>query len=295
MHETLTRPTRVVPRATLVVGMNPADRDLHLLFIGDIVGGAGLALLEEELPALRARLRPDFIVANAENASLTGENPVDGAGMTRADVARLRALGVDAVTGGNHSLDSAEAVAALQEPEAVRPLNAGAERPGRGALVVARGGARLGVVSLASATAMPHVQPPYEALTRQLERWGDDAVDLVMVDFHGESVSEKQIFAWSVAGRVAAVLGTHTHVATLDDRVLPGGTAFVSDVGMTGPGGGMQGYAPDVFVDAMRHRHPVRGRGAFAQGPVELGAVLVRTHGSRAVEIERVGLDRRGR
>jgi metallophosphoesterase (TIGR00282 family) len=272
--------------------MDTPDRDLRLLFIGDIVGGAGLDLLEAELPALRARLRPDFVVANAENASLTGENAVGGAGMTREDVARLRVLGVDAITGGNHSWDSAEAVAALQEPEVVRPLNVTGGQPGRGALVIARGGVRLGVVSLASATAMPHVEPPYEALTAQLEQWGDDAVDLLIVDFHGESVSEKQIFAWSVAGRVAAVLGTHTHVPTLDDRVLPGGTAYVSDVGMTGPGGGMQGYAPDVFIDAMRQRRPVRGRGAFAQGPAELGAVLVRTHGGRAVEIERVSPQR---
>lgn len=292
MHGTLTRPLRWLPRATLVPSMEPSARDLRLLFIGDIVGDAGLDLLDEELPALRVRLRPDFVIANAENASLTGENPVGGAGMTRGDVARLRALGVDAITGGNHSWDSAEAVAALEEPEVVRPLNVTGEQPGRGALVVARDGARLGVVSLVSATAMEHVEPPFEALARQLERWSGDAVDLVLVDFHGESVSEKQTFAWSIAGRVAAVLGTHTHVPTLDDRVLPGGTAYVSDVGMTGPSGGMQGYAPEVFVDAMRHRHPVRGRGAFAQGPTELGAVLVRTHGGRAVEIARVGLPR---
>ncbi|MEJ2359323.1 MAG: YmdB family metallophosphoesterase [Deinococcales bacterium] len=164
--------------------MEPSARDLRLLFIGDIVGDAGLDLLDEELPALRVRLRPDFVIANAENASLTGENPVGGAGMTRGDVARLRALGVDAITGGNHSWDSAEAVAALEEPEVVRPLNVTGEQPGRGALVVARDGARLGVVSLVSATAMEHVEPPFEALARQLERWSGDAVDLVLVDFH---------------------------------------------------------------------------------------------------------------
>jgi hypothetical protein len=267
----------------------PTDRDARLLFIGDIVGDAGLDLLAEILPDLQRRLHPDFVVANAENASLTGENPVAGAGMTRHDVERLRALGVDAITGGNHSWDSAETVAALTEPEVARPLNVVGEAPGRGAVVVQRAGIRLGVVSLLSATAMPGVGPPFEALMRLLERWKEDPVDLVLVDFHGESVSEKQIFAWSVAGRVAAVLGTHTHVATRDERVLPGGTAFVSDVGMTGPSGGMQGYAPEVFVDALRHRHPVRGPGGFAQGPAELGAVLVRVRGGRALEIERLG------
>lgn len=267
----------------------PVERDVHLLFIGDIVGDAGLDLLAEMLPDLRRRLRPDFVIANAENASLTGENPVAGAGMTRRDVERLRALGVDAITGGNHSWDSAEAVAALIEPEVARPLNVAKEAAGRGAVVVERAGIRLGVVSLLSATAMPGVSPPFGALVQLLEHWSEDPLDLVLVDFHGESVSEKQIFAWSVAGRVAAVLGTHTHVPTLDERVLPGGTAFVSDVGMTGPSGGMQGYAPEVFVDALRHRHPVRGRGGFAHGPAELGAVLVRARGGRALEIERLG------
>lgn len=264
-------------------------RDIHLLFIGDIVGDAGLELLEGVLPDLRRRYRPDFVVANAENASLTGTNPVGGAGMTRADVDRLRRAGIDVITGGNHSWDSAEAVAALSEAEVVRPLNVAEGLPGRGALTVERGGVRLGVVNLISATALPQVTPPFEALLRQLARWDAGDVDLVLVDFHGESVSEKQIFAWSVAGRVAAVLGTHTHAATLDARILPGGTAYVSDVGMTGPGGGMQGYAPEIFVEAMRSRQPVRGPGAFAAGPAELGAVLVRAQGPRAVEIERVG------
>jgi len=270
--------------------MAPAP-NTRLLFVGDIVGEAGMALLEAELPDLRRRLRPDFVVVNGENASLSGENPVDGAGMTPGDVRRLRALGVDAITGGNHSWDGDDAVAALAEPEVLRPLNVTGDLPGRGALVVARAGVRLGVVNLASPTALPHVEPPYEALEAQLQAWRRvGAVDLVLVDLHGESVSEKQILAWSVAGRVTAVLGTHTHVPTRDERVLPGGTAFVSDVGMTGPGGGMQGYAPRPFVDAMRGRHPVRGRGGFADGPAELGAVLVRVEHGAAVDIERVVL-----
>ena len=270
----------------------PADRDIHLLFIGDVVGDAGLDLLASALPGLRQQLHPDFVVVNAENASLTGENAVAGAGMTSRDVERLRAIGVDAITGGNHSWDSAEAARALEAHEVARPLNVDPGASGRGAVVAVRRGVRLGVVSLISATALPGVRPPYDALVEQLERWQTDPVDIVIVDFHGESVSEKQIFAWSVAGRVTAVLGTHTHVPTLDDRVLPGGTAYVSDVGMTGPGGGMQGYAPEVFVDALRHRTPVQGRGGFAQGPAELGAVLVRARNGRAVEIERVGLPR---
>ncbi len=114
---------------------------------------------------------------------------------------------------------------------------------------------------------------------------------MVLVDFHGESVSEKQIFAWAVDGSVTAVIGTHTHVPTLDARVLPRGTAYVSDVGMTGPGGGMQGYAPAVFVEAMRRRMPVRGTGGWAEGEPELGAVLVTASGRRATAIRRIAAE----
>lgn len=202
----------------------PGGPEAHLLFIGDIVGEAGLALLEAELPSLQRRLRADFVVANGENASLTGESPVEGIGMTVRDVGRLRTLGVDAITGGNHSWDGDEAIAALAEPEVLRPLNLAGERPGRGALVVERRGVRLGVVNLASAT------------------------------------------------------------------VLPRGTAYISDVGMTGPGGGIQGYAPQPFVDAMRGGTRVRGSAGFAEGEAELGAVLIRVEDGRAIEIERVTL-----
>lgn len=273
------------------VGPQPEVR--RILFIGDVVGEAGLALLEAELPALIARTQADFVVVNGENAALAGPNPVHGAGMVPRDVERLLALGVDAITGGNHSWDGPHGESVHAHPRLLRPLNVGRAAPGCGALVLEKGGTRLGVVNLASRTALAHVDMPYDALVAQLEAWNarGGEPDLVLVDFHGESVSEKQIFAWSVAGRVTAVIGTHTHVATLDARVLPGGTAYVSDVGMTGPGGGMQGYAPGVFVEAMRRRMPVRGAGGWADGEPELGAVLVTAEGRRAVSIRRIDRD----
>ena len=260
---------------------------MKVLFIGDIVGESGLEFLEEHLPRLRSRLDPTFVVANAENLSITGSNPVSGCGMAGEDVSRLFELGIDALTGGNHSWDGPSAEAVHCDPRVLRPLNYSDRAPGRGTAILERNGTKLGVVNLASRTALPYVDQPHDVLERQLEEW-DGEVDAVLVDFHGESVSEKQIFAWSFAGRVAAVLGTHTHVATLDDRILPGGTAFVSDVGMTGPSGGMQGYDPELFLEVIRTRLPSRKEGKLASGPVELGAVLVRVEGGKATAIERL-------
>lgn len=263
---------------------------LKLLFIGDIVGEAGLAFVEEALPDLRAAQDPALVIANAENVAITGPSPATGCGMTRAALKRLFHLGVDVITGGNHSWDGPEAAEVSAHARVLRPLNYGFGAPGKGVLELERGGATFGVVNLASRTALPRADEPYDALVQQLRAWEDtgSVPDHVIIDFHGESVSEKQTFAWSVAGRVSAVLGTHTHVATFDTRVLPGGTAFVSDVGMTGPTGGIQGYDPELFVAALRTRLPPQQRASFASGPVTLGAVWVTLDRTGATSIERV-------
>lgn len=263
----------------------------RIVFIGDIVGEAGVAFLEDRLPELRERYAPDFVVANAENAAITGPNPVVGCGMTPESVERLTALDIDVLTGGNHSWDGPHAADVHAREHVLRPLNYGSRAPGRGAVTIARDGYTLGVVNLASRTALPYVDQPHDVLERQLEQW-EGEVDGVLVDFHGESVSEKQIFTWSFAGKVSAVVGTHTHVATLDTRIFPGGTAYVTDVGMTGPTGGMQGYAPDIFLEVIRTRLPSRKHAELAAGPVTLGAVCIELDGGRATSIERIELEK---
>lgn len=259
--------------------------------MGDEGPESGMALLERELPRLRNELRPDFVVVNAENASLTGPSPVGGCGVTPQTVERLWALEVDLITGGNHSWDGPHAEAIHASPFVLRPANYGRNAPGVGSALLPGDAGTLGVVNLVSKTALPNADHPLDQLEAQLETWGD-APDAVLVDFHGESVSEKQIFAWAVAGRVAAVLGTHTHVATLDTRILPGGTAYVSDVGMTGPEGGMQGYDPEPFIDVIRTRLPHYRHGGFARGPAVLGAVTVDVTKGRATAIERLDVQK---
>mgnify|MGYP005836284493 CR=1 FL=1 len=259
-----------------------------LLFIGDVVGQAGLAFLERRLPALVDEHRPNFVIVNAENLDTTFHRPSPGnCGMTSASLARLLALPVDLVTGGNHSWDGPDVAQVLASPHVIRPLNYSTLAPGRGAAIAVKDGVRLGVINLVSRTAFALADDPLAALDAQLAAW-ENQTDLILVDFHGESVTEKQTAAFACDGRVAAVLGTHTHVRTLDTGLLPQGTAFVTDVGMTGPTGGVQGYQPQMFVNHMRLRLPTADPLAEAAGPVELGAVLITCQGRRAVHIERI-------
>ena len=257
-----------------------------LLFIGDIVGDPGLEYLEAQLPKMLEIHTPDFVIANAENLSLTnaGRGPC---GMTQAALERLFALGVQLVTGGNHSWDGLEVEAVHNDPRVLRPLNVGPNWPGRGASIVTSNDFKLGVINLAGRSAIPAVDQPLLALEHQLEEW-QDSLDAVIVDFHGESVFEKVTLAHAFAGRIAGLFGTHTHVPTLDAQILEGGVAYVSDVGMTGPSGGAQGYKPQGFINNMRSQGFAQSRLEHAEGPVELGAVLVTLEGSRAVKINRV-------
>ena len=265
-----------------------------LLFIGDIVGEPGLQFLETNLPELIQMYGADFVIANAENLHLE-DHPNGPCGMTNSELARLFAASVQLVTGGNHSWDGPQGATVHDDPRVLRPLNVSSSSPGRGAgIVSSRSGVRLGVVNLAGRSAIPTVSNPFPALEAQLQIWGvgtdASSVDAVLVDHHGESVFEKITLAHAFSGRIAALVGTHTHVPTMDAGLLPGGVAFVSDVGMTGPSGGAQGYDPAPFVQNMRFPGDARTPMRLASGTVELGAVLIQLEGSRAVGIERLTL-----
>ena len=259
----------------------------RLLFVGDIVGEPGLGYLETRLPELIATHRPEFVIANAENLSLTRPEAAGSFGMTPGALERLFAAGVQMVTGGNHSWDGPHGLTAHRDRRVLRPLNYGSRAPGKGAGVVQRNGFRLGLINLTSRTALAQADHPLDAFETQLAAWQGE-VDGVLVDFHGESVVEKLTFAYAVAGRAVAVLGTHTHVPTLDTRILPGGTAYVSDVGMTGPSEGLQGLAPEPFVEQARSRLPASVPLRLAEGPVELGAIEIDLDGAGAAAIRRL-------
>src|ERR671928_1528468 len=217
---------------------------MRLLFVGDVVGGLGRRTLRGLLPELRERHRPDFIVVNGENAA-------GGVGITPRVAEELFDLGADAVTLGNHAYRHREVYGYLdEEPRIVRPANYLRSQPGRGSCVVDRDGVRLGVVNLSGNLFMQAGRPAFVEVDSVLSGL-EGKVDHVAVDMHAEATSEKVGMGWHLDGRVTAVVGTHTHVPTADARVLPGGTAYISDVGMTGARGGVIGMKREGAVRAL--------------------------------------------
>jgi metallophosphoesterase (TIGR00282 family) len=231
----------------VVVSVSTARRlaeslTVKLLFVGDVVGGIGRRTLATVLPALREEHQPDFVVVN-------GENSAGGVGITRKTGQELLDLGVDAITLGNHAYRHREAYEYLDtEPRIVRPANYPKGSPGRGHTVVEANGLRLGVINLSGQVFLEAVRSPFaeaDALLAELR----GAADVVLVDMHAEATSEKVALGWYLDGRVLACVGTHTHVPTADARVLPGGTAFITDVGMTGPRGGVIGVKKEQAIE----------------------------------------------
>lgn len=202
-------------------------RPVRVLFIGDIVGGAGRRGLAAALPRLRERHEPDLVIANGENAA-------GGAGITERTANDIFAAGVDAITTGNHVYRHRDAYGFVDECERlVRPANYPRGNPGRGAMIVTAAGREVGILNLSGALQLTVARSPFPAAEAEIAELRRRGAEVVIVDFHAEVTSEKVAMGWHLDGEVAAVLGTHTHVPTADARVLPGGTAFISDVGMT--------------------------------------------------------------
>jgi hypothetical protein len=250
-----------------------------VLFVGDVVGGLGRRTLLGLLPALRSELEPAFVVVNAENSA-------GGLGITPKIADELLGAGVDAITLGNHAYHRREILPYLaREERIVRPANYLRRHPGRGATVVEAGGVRLGVVNLLGTVFLSAARSPFDEAESVLAAL-EDRCDAILVDFHAEATSEKVAMGWYLDGRVGAVLGTHTHVPTADERVLPGGTAYMTDVGMTGPRGGVIGVKKEQAVQSLVEQMSVRFD-TSEDDPWLMGA-LVTLDGSRATAIEPV-------
>jgi len=244
------------------------NRALCILFVGDVVGGLGRRTLLGLLPALRERYAPDFVVVNGENAA-------GGLGITAKIAQEMLGAGVDAITLGNHAYKRRDVYPYLDgEERIVRPANYLRSQPGHGTCVVERGGARLGVVNLSGNLFMSAGRPAFSVADAALHDLRG-RVDHVLVDMHAEATSEKVAMGWHLDGRVTAVLGTHTHVPTADARVLPGGTAYITDVGMTGPRGGVIGVKREQAVESLITQMPVRFE-TSEEDPWLMGA-LIRT------------------
>jgi 2',3'-cyclic-nucleotide 2'-phosphodiesterase len=232
------------------------------------------------LPGLRDEHRPDFVVVNGENAA-------GGVGITEKTARELLELGADAITLGNHAYRHREVYEYLdREGRVVRPANYPKGSPGRGHTMVEREGVRLGVVNLSGMVFMQAMRSPFSEVDSVLAELRGRA-DAVLVDMHAEATSEKVAMGWHVDGRATACLGTHTHVPTADARVLPGGTAYVTDVGMTGPHGGVIGVKREQALE--RFLTLTRVRFETSNEDPWLNAVLVEADGEgRATSIEQL-------
>ena len=251
-----------------------------VLFIGDVVGGPGRRGLAGAMPVLRERHRPDLVVVN-------GENSAGGLGITQRTAEALFEIGADVITTGNHVYRHREVYDYLDRTDRViRPANYPHANPGRGHTVIECGDRRVAVVNLSDAVQLKVARTPFHEVDALLERLRDQA-DVVIVDFHAEVTSEKVAMGWHLDGRVCAVLGTHTHVPTADARVLPGGTAFICDAGMTGSRAGVIGVKRDQALESFITQMPVRFETAEEDVWVMGAAVTVRPDGL-AESIEQV-------
>jgi metallophosphoesterase (TIGR00282 family) len=239
---------------------------MRILFIGDIVGQPGRKMVERHLRRLVTAHGVDVVIANAENAAA-------GFGITPTVGQELFDLGIALLTSGNHIWDKKEAETYLaSEGRILRPANYPDEVPGSGKHVLRVGERLMGVVNLQGRAFLPPIDCPFRAADRELAELGR-ITDVILVDFHAEATAEKQAFAWYVDGRVSAVLGTHTHVQTADERILPGRTAYITDVGMTGPRDSVIGIRQEDAIPKFLTQMPRKF--AVADGPTQLCAVLV--------------------
>jgi metallophosphoesterase (TIGR00282 family) len=257
---------------------------LRVLMIGDVIGKPGRLAVEALLPGLRESRSIDFVTAN-------GENLAGGLGLTVSTAEALLGAGVDVITSGNHIWDKREIYDELERNERIlRPLNYGTTGvPGRGwGTYHALDGTELAVMNFQGRTYMQPIENPFLEADRLIDESSEALPPVRLVDFHCEITSEKTAFGLHLDGRVSAVVGTHTHVPTADDRILPGGTAYQSDLGMTGPVWSVIGFAPHTVLPRFLNGLPTRFE--VGEGPVVLNATQIDVDPAtgRALAIERI-------
>ena len=257
---------------------------MRILFIGDIFGKPGREVARRAIPALIERESLDFVIANVENSAA-------GFGVTGDLADAILSYGVDAMTSGNHVWDKKEILDYIpRQPKLIRPANFPLGTPGRGSYVgKTRTGEPIGVINVMGRIFMQPLDDPFAVVQKEIEAMRGKA-RVILVDFHAEATSEKVAMGWHLDGRVTAVFGTHTHVQTADDRILPKGTAYLTDVGMTGPHDSIIGVTTEVALGRFLNGMPARFESAT--GPGRLNAVLVTADRStgRATAIQRLNL-----
>ncbi|MGE5545042.1 MAG: TIGR00282 family metallophosphoesterase, partial [Bacillota bacterium] len=240
---------------------------MRILMIGDIVGRPGRKATALLLPQIILENKVDFVIANGENAA-------GGRGINREITEEFLRMGIEVITMGNHVWDNRDIMSFINdEPRLLRPANYPEDCPGQGYNIYSGpSGRRIAVINVSGRVFLANLECPFRTVDYILKRIENQA-DIILVDFHAEATSEKQALGWYLDGRVTAVFGTHTHVQTADETILPGGTAYITDVGMTGPWHSVLGVKTRQVIERFLTQRP--GPFEIANGPVQLDAVLL--------------------
>jgi metallophosphoesterase (TIGR00282 family) len=258
---------------------------MDILFVGDVVGSPGRDMIKTYLPKLKAKFQPAITIINGENAAA-------GKGITEEIAKSFFELGAQAITLGNHTWDQKDIGEYLNRTKnMIRPANFPEGVPGQGYTIIKINQLKVGIINLQGRTFLPPLDCPFTKADEIIDQILEET-PIIFVDFHAEATSEKEAMGWYLDGKVSAVVGTHTHVQTADERILPDGTAYITDVGMTGPRNGILGMEKEAvlyrFLTAMPSRFEVK-----KDGPNQLNAVLVKVDPKtgEAKQIKRIRVD----
>ena len=259
------------------------DNTVRILAVGDVVSSCGCEKLRKELPSLKKSKNIDLCIVNGENSAV-------GNGMTAFSCEHISSSDADVITGGNHSFRRREFYDTLENSfSIIRPYNYGDGAPGMGCTVIDKGFFRVGVVNLLGTAFMENLRNPFECIDEVIDKLKDE-VKIIVLDFHAEATAEKRAMGFYVDGRVSAVFGTHTHIQTADEQILPAKTAYITDLGMTGPKNSVIGVKPELAIEKMKTNLPVRFENP--DGECELcGAVFeIDKKSGKALSVERIKL-----
>ncbi len=255
---------------------------MNILCIGDVCGGVGCEQLSRVLPAVKREYSVDFIVAN-------GENSADGNGIHAHSAQQLFDAGVDVITGGNHSFRRREFFDRLDESDRIlRPANMPASAPGKGYAVFDCGRTTVGVINLLGTTYMESMDCPFRTADALVKKLKEQGSNIIIIDFHAEATSEKRALGFYLDGQISALFGTHTHVQTADEQVLPMGTGYITDVGMTGPIQSVLGVKPEIVISKFYDRLPVRFDLAGGECMLNACVFCVDDRSGKCLEVKRI-------
>ncbi len=240
---------------------------MRVLALGDVVGSIGCSSLEKVLPKLKSEKQIDFCIAN-------GENSADGNGILAQSAERLFSIGVDVITGGNHTYRRPEFASFLDENDYVlRPANFPDSAPGKGLCIYDMGRVKVAVINLLGVVYLDALRSPYDTIDEQIKLAQEQGCKIIIVDFHAEATAEKKALGYYVSGRVSAFFGTHTHIQTNDLQIFEEGTGYITDLGMCGPKNSVLGIKPEIAIQKLKTHLPIRFENA--QGECEIcGAIF---------------------